>query len=222
MSANPWIRNPGPKTPVTGLKTAVSTDSAVVTETMRQVLREGGNAADAGVAGALLQAAVEPFMTHHAGTVTYLDHDAATGRHHQLHSGHPVSTFEHGVFGAMELGILRHLGMCDTGPGQRRARVGMAHALRVASDHPIVFHDPVVPDHGVDPLLDDGFRAHLARPVRGMKRRIDLTRHVELAAGGGAAGRPTLDRLAADTVAQLKSWDATVRAVPGCDHRVGS
>jgi hypothetical protein len=148
MSASPWIRNPGPKTPVTGLKTAVSTDSAVVTETMRQVLREGGNAADAGAAGALLQAAVEPFMTHHAGTVTYLDHDAATGRHHPLHSGHPVSTFEHGVFGAME--------------------------------------------------------------------------HVELAAGGGAAGRPTLDRLAADAVAQLKSWDATVRAVPGCDHRVGS
>ncbi len=86
-----YIRNPGPKTPVTGLKAAVTTDSAIVTETMMKVLAAGGNAADAGIAGALVQAAVEPFMTNHAGLVTFLYYEAKTGQLHQLDSlgGHP-------------------------------------------------------------------------------------------------------------------------------------
>src|SRR4051794_32476661 len=86
-----YIVNPGPKTPVTGLKAAVTTDSAIVTETMVKVLRSGGNAADAGIAGAMVQAAVEPFMTNHAGLVTFLYYEAKTGKVHQLDSlgGHP-------------------------------------------------------------------------------------------------------------------------------------
>ena len=43
-----YIRNPGPKAAVTGLKAAVTTDNAIVTETMVNVLKAGGNAADAG------------------------------------------------------------------------------------------------------------------------------------------------------------------------------
>ena len=82
----PYIVDPGPKAPATGLKAAVTTDSAIVTETMLDVLRAGGNAADASVAGALVQAAVEPFMTNHAGLVTFLYHEAKTGRIHQLDS----------------------------------------------------------------------------------------------------------------------------------------
>lgn len=81
-----YIVNPGPKIPVTGLKAAATTDSAIVTETMIDVLKKGGNAADAGIAGCLVQAAVEPFMTNHAGLVTFLYYEAKTGKVHQLDS----------------------------------------------------------------------------------------------------------------------------------------
>ncbi len=86
-----YLRDPGPKQPVTGLRAAVTTDSAIVTETMVNVLKAGGNAADAGIAGAMVQAAVEPFMTNHAGLITFLYYEAATGTIHQLDSlgSHP-------------------------------------------------------------------------------------------------------------------------------------
>lgn len=86
-----YVRDPGPKVPVTGLKAAVTTDNSIVTETMIKVLKAGGNAADAGIAGAMVQAAVEPFMTNHAGLITFLYFEAATGQIHQLDSlgGHP-------------------------------------------------------------------------------------------------------------------------------------
>ena len=86
-----YIVNPGPRQPVQGLKAAVTTDSAIVTETMVKVLKNGGNAADAGIAGSLVQAAVEPFMTNHAGLVSFLYYEAKTGQVHQLDSlgGHP-------------------------------------------------------------------------------------------------------------------------------------
>src|ERR1700722_9240144 len=81
-----YIVNPGPKAAVSGLKAAVTTDSAIVTEVMLDVLKRGGNAADASVAGALVQAAVEPFLTNHAGLVTLLYYEAKTGLIHQLDS----------------------------------------------------------------------------------------------------------------------------------------
>lgn len=86
-----YIVNPGPKKPVSGLSAAVTTDSAIVTETMLNVLKGGGNAADAGIAGCMVQAAVEPFMTNHAGLVTFLYYEAKTGKVHQLESqgSHP-------------------------------------------------------------------------------------------------------------------------------------
>ncbi len=49
-----YIVNPGPKAPVTILKVEVTTDSAIVTETMLKVLKKGGQAADAAIAGALV------------------------------------------------------------------------------------------------------------------------------------------------------------------------
>jgi gamma-glutamyltranspeptidase/glutathione hydrolase len=81
-----YIVNPGPKTPVTGMKAAVSTGSAIVTESMLRVLRSGGNAADAAIAGAMVQAAVEPYVTNHAGLLTLLYYESKTGRIHQLDS----------------------------------------------------------------------------------------------------------------------------------------
>jgi len=53
---------------------------------MLDVLRGGGNAADASIAGALVQAAVEPFMTNHAGLITFLYYEAKTSLIHQLDS----------------------------------------------------------------------------------------------------------------------------------------
>ena len=79
-----YLVDPGPKPSPTGLRAAVSTDSAIVTETMVKVLDRGGNAADAAVAGALVQAAVEPFMTNHAGLISFLYFEAETGTIHQL------------------------------------------------------------------------------------------------------------------------------------------
>lgn len=86
-----YIVNPGPKRTVTGCSAAVTTDSAIVTETMLGILRKGGNAADAAIAGSLVQAAVEPFMTNHAGLITLLYYEAGTGELHQLDSqgAHP-------------------------------------------------------------------------------------------------------------------------------------
>ena len=89
-----YIVNPGPKSAVRGLKAACSTDSAIVTETVLKVMSEGGNAVDAAIAGVLVQAAVEPFMTNHTGTVTFLYYEAATGKLYQLDS---VGTFPEGL-----------------------------------------------------------------------------------------------------------------------------
>jgi gamma-glutamyltranspeptidase/glutathione hydrolase len=61
-----------------------SSDNAAVTNAMLRVLREGGNAVDAAIAGCLLQATVEPFMTNHAGMVTALVFEAKSGIVHAL------------------------------------------------------------------------------------------------------------------------------------------
>jgi gamma-glutamyltranspeptidase/glutathione hydrolase len=365
-----YIVNPGPKTPVTGLKAAVTTDSAIVTETMVKVLKNGGNAADAGIAGAMVQAAVEPFMTNHAGLITFLYYEAKTGHVHQLDSlgahpsglppfrpvppsmgsyaayppsaiipgfmpglkeihrkfgtrqwselcadavdwaerGHPVSTFEYGVnlFGekfityfpegrdffqpkgtfpnvgeifvppglaatlrgvakhgpdymitgpwaekfvakanemgwkitldhmtetpprwvepiryphheyevvslgppqaqgiyiAIVLGVLKHLGLRDMKPGSADHWWAMGQALRQGARHWEFVQDDAI--YGVPraELLDDSYHAHLAKLIRISRPKVDLSEHIRLAgdAGGGAdvmssflgaAGRP--------------------------------
>jgi gamma-glutamyltranspeptidase/glutathione hydrolase len=53
---------------------------------MLDVLRSGGNAADAVVAGSMMSATVEPHMTNHGGAVTCLYWDARTGRPYALNS----------------------------------------------------------------------------------------------------------------------------------------
>jgi len=81
-----YLRNPGPKETVRGLKAACSTDNSIVTETVLKTMKAGGNAADAAIAGCMVQAAIQPFMTNHTGTVSFLFYEAKTGRVHQLHS----------------------------------------------------------------------------------------------------------------------------------------
>ena len=51
---------------------------------MLRVMQDGGNAIDAGIAGSLVQAVVEPHMTNHAGSVSCLYWEARTGQAYQL------------------------------------------------------------------------------------------------------------------------------------------
>jgi gamma-glutamyltranspeptidase / glutathione hydrolase len=371
-----YIVNPGPKKAVTRLKAAVTTDSAIVTETMVNVLKRGGNAADAGIAGCLVQAAVEPFMTNHAGLVTFLYYEAKTGKVHQLDSlggfpsglspfkpvppgagpyavmppsaiipgfmpglkaihrkfgsrswkelcadairwaeeGHPVSTFEYGVnvfaekfityfpegrdffqphgyfpnvgdifvpgglaetlkgvarhgpdymitgpwadqfvkkanemgwkikrrhmtetpprwveplriphheyevvclgppqaqgiYVAIALGVLKHLGIRDMRPGSAEHFWAMGHALRQGARHWEYAQDDAIYGVPRDELLDDGYHAHLAKLIRKSRPKVDLTGHIRLAgdAGGdpmsafvGLSGKPRLAKSHSD------------------------
>lgn len=76
----------GPKTVVKGKKAVCSSSHPIVTETMKQVMKDGGNAMDAALAGSLVSATVQPHLTGHAGTVTLLYWEAKTGRAYQLDS----------------------------------------------------------------------------------------------------------------------------------------
>ncbi len=76
----------GPKPVVRGKKAVCSSSHPIVTETMLKVMKEGGNAVDAAIAGSLVQAVVEPHMTNHAGTVTFLYWEAKTGKSYELNS----------------------------------------------------------------------------------------------------------------------------------------
>jgi gamma-glutamyltranspeptidase/glutathione hydrolase len=76
----------GPKPVVRGKKAVCSSSHPYITDTMLQVMRDGGNAVDAGVAGAIAQAVVEPHMTNHSGTVSMLFWEAKTGKAYQLNS----------------------------------------------------------------------------------------------------------------------------------------
>jgi len=74
----------GPKEVIRGKRAVAASQHPIVTQTMLDVLKAGGNAADAAVAGCITQATVQPDMTNHTGTVTFLHWDAKTGQAHQL------------------------------------------------------------------------------------------------------------------------------------------
>ncbi|WP_222853329.1 gamma-glutamyltransferase [Fodinicola acaciae] len=76
----------GPKKPVTGRRAVASSQHRIVTDTMLDTLRAGGNAVDAAIAGNLVQAVVQQDMTNHTGTVTALVYDAASGDVVELNS----------------------------------------------------------------------------------------------------------------------------------------
>ena len=84
LSDQKWL--PGDKKVVTDVNAAVSSQNAVVTYTMLKVIEEGGNAADAIIAGSILQATLEPFMTNHTGTVTMLYYHKSEDKYYQLDS----------------------------------------------------------------------------------------------------------------------------------------
>ena len=363
-----YIVNPGPKETATGLKAACSTGSAITTETILKTLRAGGNAVDAAIAGAMVQAAIEPHHSNHSGTVSCLFYEAKTGRIHQLDSmgtfpggmapfrsgleegeggpggrvslgsasacipgfmrgmkmlyerfgtkpwaslcedairwadeGHPVSSFEYGyychelepltyfpegrrffmpdgylvpvgqrfaskdlaatlrgvasegpdymiegkwarefvdvanrmgwkidlshmnetpprwiepvrfghhdheivslalpqqqgIFCSVVLGILRHLNVRSMKPFGAEHLFYMSHALRWGLYHCGYLGDPVVADYGAAQLLDDDLHASIAKLIRGLRPKIDLTEHVRLTRSPrGSSGLPTAD-----------------------------
>jgi gamma-glutamyltranspeptidase / glutathione hydrolase len=76
----------GPKPVATGGQAACASQHPLVTDAMISVLRDGGNAIDAAIAGSMVQATVQQEMTNHAGTVTLLYWDAATATSYELNS----------------------------------------------------------------------------------------------------------------------------------------
>jgi len=94
MLQSKYQNNPGPKSPALNKEAVVSADNVIVSEAMIRVLALGGNAVDAAIAGCLVQAVVEPFMTNHTGTVTMLYWENATSKAHQLDS---CGTFPSGL-----------------------------------------------------------------------------------------------------------------------------
>jgi gamma-glutamyltranspeptidase/glutathione hydrolase len=74
----------GPKEVVRGKRAIASSQHPIVTQTMLDVMKSGGNAVDAAMAGAITQASVQLDMTNHTGTVTFLYFEAKTGRMYQL------------------------------------------------------------------------------------------------------------------------------------------
>jgi gamma-glutamyltranspeptidase/glutathione hydrolase len=88
------VNDPGPKPPALGKRAAASADNAIVTDAMVDILAAGGNAVDAAIAGCMVQAVVEPYMTNHTGTVTLLYWNGAEGKPYQLDS---CGTFPSGL-----------------------------------------------------------------------------------------------------------------------------
>jgi len=85
LSCNDLSRQ-GPKAVVRGKRAVAASQHPIVTETMLDVLKSGGNAVDAALAGAITQATVQLDMTNHTGTVTFLYWEAKTGKTYQLNS----------------------------------------------------------------------------------------------------------------------------------------
>ena len=72
--------NQGPKPVAHGSKLMVSSSHPEVTKVMVEILKKGGNAVDAAVAGSLVQPIYEPHMTNHAGTVAALIWSSSEGK----------------------------------------------------------------------------------------------------------------------------------------------
>ena len=76
----------GPKDVVHGKRAVASSQSPIVTQTMLNVLKAGGNAFDAVVAGSITQAVVQLEHTNHTGSVSFLCWDAKTRKTYYLNS----------------------------------------------------------------------------------------------------------------------------------------
>ncbi len=108
-----------------------------------------------------------------------------------------------GIFIAIVLGVLKHLGIREMKPGSADHFWAMGQALRQGARHWEFVQDDTIYGVPRDELLDDGYHRHLAKLIRISRPKVDLTEHMRLAgdaAGGadlmsaflGAAGKPRL------------------------------
>jgi gamma-glutamyltranspeptidase/glutathione hydrolase len=94
-----------------------------------------------------------------------------------------------GVYIAVALGVLKHLGLRNMKPGSAEHYWAMGHALRQAQRHWEFVQDDAIYEVPREELLDDAYHAHLARLIRKSRPKVDLTQHIQLAGGsGGEAG----------------------------------
>ncbi len=77
----------GVKPAAEGAEAVAASQHPRATDAMLAVLREGGSAADAAVAAALVHGTVQQEMTNHAGSLSLLYYEAANGEVHELNSG---------------------------------------------------------------------------------------------------------------------------------------
>ncbi len=76
----------GPKEVVHGKRAVASSQSPIVTQTLLDVLKAGGNAMDAVIAGSITNAVVQPELTNHTGTVSVMYWEANSGKAYYLNS----------------------------------------------------------------------------------------------------------------------------------------
>jgi len=102
---------------------------------------------------------------------------------------------QQGVFCGFVLGVLRNLGIRESEPGSAEHVFYLAHAMRQGLYYCGMIGDPAAAEYAVDAILDDGFHATIAKIIRGLRPKIDLTKHVALTSGPGlpgtAGGKPT-------------------------------
>jgi len=86
QTSTPALAHQGDKKVARGMKAVAASQHPIVTQTMLDMLKNGGNAVDAAMAGAITQATVQLDMTNHTGTVSFLYWEAKTGKTYQLNS----------------------------------------------------------------------------------------------------------------------------------------
>jgi gamma-glutamyltranspeptidase/glutathione hydrolase len=80
------LERQGPKEVVHGKRGVASSQNPIVTQTMLDVLSAGGNAADAVVAGSVMECVVQLYHTNLTGSVSFLYWEAKTGKTYYLNS----------------------------------------------------------------------------------------------------------------------------------------
>jgi len=86
QTSTPPLAHQGDKKVMRGMKAVAASQHPIVTQTMIDMLKSGGNAVDAAMAGAITQATVQLDMTNHTGTVSFIYWEAKTGKTYQLNS----------------------------------------------------------------------------------------------------------------------------------------
>jgi gamma-glutamyltranspeptidase/glutathione hydrolase len=106
---------------------------------------------------------------------------------------------QQGGYVAIALGILRELDLKNSvAPESAEHYFYLGHALRMAQQHCGYLTDSVLADAALEVYVDPEHHKRLAKLIKGLKPKVDLSEHTKLAGGMsavggiyGAAGKPT-------------------------------